>query len=142
MTHLLDTNHLSLLQRRDSPERAVIVLRINLAGEGNVCASVVSFHEQMTGAHALIQKARTPERLVRAYRLLSQIIRDYSRFEILEFTEAAAEVFGSHRHLQTKLGTMDLRIAAVALANDLTLVTANTSDFGQVPGLRLEDWTR
>lgn len=142
MTHLLDTNHLSLLQHHDSPDRAAIVLRINLAGEGNVCASVVSFHEQMQGANAFIKKARNPQQLVRAYGLLSQIIHDYTRFVILEYTEAATERFAAHGHLQTKIGTMDLRIAAIALAHDLTLVTANTSDFAQVPGLRLEDWTR
>lgn len=36
---------------------------------------------------------------------------------------------------------MDLRIAAVALTNDATLITGNLSDFRRVPGLRVEDWT-
>jgi tRNA(fMet)-specific endonuclease VapC len=35
---------------------------------------------------------------------------------------------------------MDLLIAAVALARDLTLVTHNTRHFQEVPDLRLEDW--
>lgn len=28
------------------------------------------------------------------------------------------------------------------LANDLTLASRNTSEFGRVPGLRVEDWTQ
>jgi tRNA(fMet)-specific endonuclease VapC len=35
---------------------------------------------------------------------------------------------------------LDLLIASVALVYDLTLVTNNTADFQNIPGLRLEDW--
>ncbi len=31
-------------------------------------------------------------------------------------------------------------IAAVALTHDLILVTNNTRDFANIPGLHLEDW--
>jgi tRNA(fMet)-specific endonuclease VapC len=31
-------------------------------------------------------------------------------------------------------------IAAIALANGLTVVTHNTAEFERVPGLLLEDW--
>ncbi len=44
--------------------------------------------------------------------------------------------------LRLRIGTMDLRIASIALANDLTLVTRNTSDFARVPNLKIEDWTK
>jgi len=35
---------------------------------------------------------------------------------------------------------MDLKIASIALANDATLLTGNSNDFSNVPGLRIEDW--
>lgn len=36
---------------------------------------------------------------------------------------------------------MDLRIASVALANDMTVLTRNRVDFERIPNLTVEDWT-
>jgi tRNA(fMet)-specific endonuclease VapC len=38
------------------------------------------------------------------------------------------------------LGSYDLQVAAIALANNLILVTHNTREFERVEGLNLEDW--
>jgi tRNA(fMet)-specific endonuclease VapC len=40
----------------------------------------------------------------------------------------------------TPIGPNDMMIAAIALANGLILITHNTSEFGRVVGLSLEDW--
>jgi len=40
----------------------------------------------------------------------------------------------------TPIGACDLLIAAIALANNLTLVSHNTREFGRVDGLQVEDW--
>ncbi|MCH8923806.1 MAG: type II toxin-antitoxin system VapC family toxin [Planctomycetes bacterium] len=44
------------------------------------------------------------------------------------------------RKQRVRIGTMDLKIASIALANNATLLSANTRDFVQVPSLQLENW--
>jgi tRNA(fMet)-specific endonuclease VapC len=44
--------------------------------------------------------------------------------------------------LKIKVRKMDLRIAATVLDRDGVLVTHNGRDFRQVPGLRIEDWSK
>lgn len=67
-----------------------------------------------------------------------------SQFESLPFDSKAAHEFGRIRADLAKAGTpigpFDLQIAAIALANKLTVVTHNTREFSRVTGLRLEDW--
>lgn len=67
-----------------------------------------------------------------------------SQFFSLPFDDAAAEKYGRLRVFLSKqgkpIGPNDLLIAAIALANNVTLVTHNTSEFGRVPGLQIKDW--
>lgn len=62
------------------------------------------------------------------------------------FDEAAASRYGSLRaDLETRgqrLADPDLRIAAIAVARGLKLVTGNVRHFARVPGLAVEDWLR
>ncbi len=62
----------------------------------------------------------------------------------LPFDDASAEHFARIRHFLevagSVIGPYDLQIAAIARSNDLTLVTHNTSEFGRVPNLAVEDW--
>lgn len=66
------------------------------------------------------------------------------QFVSLPFDDKAALVYGRVRaQLATQgtpIGPNDLMIAAIAIANDVTLVTRNTREFGRVAGLRIEDW--
>lgn len=65
-------------------------------------------------------------------------------FVSLPFDDACADVCAQiQHHLETNgtpIGPYDLQIAAIALAHSCTVVTHNTSEFGRVPGLTLEDW--
>lgn len=65
-------------------------------------------------------------------------------FESLPFDDRSAEIAGQIRAqlaaLGTPIGSNDLLIAALALANNLTLVTHNTSEFSRIEALLIEDW--
>lgn len=62
----------------------------------------------------------------------------------LPFDGSAARHFGRIRaalfRMGTPIGPYDLQIAAIALSQDMILVTHNTKEFARVDGLRLEDW--
>jgi tRNA(fMet)-specific endonuclease VapC len=77
-------------------------------------------------------------------RLLGLIDELLDEVHVLDFDVDCAKVFGRLRGDSLRTGTMhstvDLMIASVAIVHDLTLVTHNTQDFQNVPGLRLVDW--
>jgi tRNA(fMet)-specific endonuclease VapC len=140
--YILDTDHLSLLGRADSPEAQR--LRFRLAGvdvEERV-TTIITFEEQMRGWMAHLARARLLARQVEAYRRLKEFLDRYLKVTVLEFDEAAAVEFGRLQGLHLRVGTMDLKIAAIALAHKATVLTRNVKDFGLVTGLRVEDWTK
>jgi tRNA(fMet)-specific endonuclease VapC len=67
-----------------------------------------------------------------------------SQFVSLPFDDNCAEVYGKIRrdlaNAGTPIGSNDLQIAAIALANNLILVTHNVREFSRVEGLQIEDW--
>jgi tRNA(fMet)-specific endonuclease VapC len=138
---LLDTDHISILQRRSGPEYAALAARIAQHSPADLAFSIISFHEQFVGAHTYINRARTQSELVRGYNRLGQILQGFSAAPVLPFDAAAAAVYDGLQSQRLRVGTMDLRIAAIALSQGLILLTRNTRDFSKVPGLVTEDWT-
>jgi tRNA(fMet)-specific endonuclease VapC len=88
-------------------------------------------------------KAEDGVRLLLAQeRLRVSEVEDLSRIRILPFDAAAAADFDRLRQNKKlkKIGRADLLIASIALAHRATLATRNVRHFGQVPGLRVENW--
>ncbi len=65
-------------------------------------------------------------------------------YEVLAFDRAAAEHHARLRYAlrHAPIGERDLLIAAIAIAKGLIVVTQNTGEFGRVPDLVVEDWTK
>jgi tRNA(fMet)-specific endonuclease VapC len=139
---LLDTDHLAILQRRSEPDCGRLRQRMSRHDRIDFCLSIVSFHEQVLGANNYIAQAKNRQSILRGYELLDQSLLDFDRFRVLPFDERAAVIFEDLRKQRVRIGTMDLRIASIALANDMPVLTRNLADFQQVPQLRVEDWTR
>jgi tRNA(fMet)-specific endonuclease VapC len=78
---------------------------------------------------------------VRGYALLVNTVWLFNQMPIAAFDLACEAHYQQLRGQRVRIGTQDLRISAVALVHNLTLLTRNRGDFGRVPGLRIDDWS-
>ncbi len=138
---ILDTNIVTLLHYSEGVEASVLSSRLRTAGERECHVTVISFEEQMRGWLATAAGAKTDEKLEWAYERLRMLLHEYQRYPILDFDMPAIIRFHGLQKVRLRIGTMDLRIAAIALAHDALLISRNLVDFQKVPGLRVEDWT-
>lgn len=129
MTFLLDTNICSAHMRRP----AGLAHRF-FQFQGRLATTTIVLGELYAGAYMLGGSVR----------LLASIADLVQDLQVLPFDAGCAKEFGKLRgHLHNHgiaVSPLDLQIAAVAIANDLILVTNNTKDFRHIPDLRLDDW--
>jgi tRNA(fMet)-specific endonuclease VapC len=102
----------------------------------------VSVEEVLRGWLAIIHRLRDIHRQLPAYGRLGQLFDFLSDWDIVPFDERAADQFANLRRQRIRIGTMDLKIASIALVNGALLLTANLRDYSLVPGLRCENWLR
>ena len=138
---LLDTDHATVLKYPSGRRRDRLQKKLDdLPEEEAVAVTIVTVEEQMRGWLASLAKERTSQRQVASYRELETLFEFFSQFTIVPFDDRAAVQFDRLRSAKIRIGTMDLKIAAIALVHQSLLLTANTRDFEQVPGLRIENW--
>lgn len=129
MRYLLDTNTCSAHMRRPGS----LAHRL-LQQAAYIAVPTIVLAELYAGAYQRPNSAR----------LLNQIRELVDEFALLDFDARCAAEFGNVKAVlrpkRINIPPLDLAIASVALAHDLTLVTHNTADFQAIPGLRLEDW--
>jgi tRNA(fMet)-specific endonuclease VapC len=139
--YLLDTDHISFLQRRSSLEFSQLNFRMAQHPITDFALSVISFHEQVIGVHSFINSAQTSTDIARGYVLLLEILNGFTKAPVLPFDARAIAIFDEMRRQKIRVATMDLRIAAIAMSSNLVLLTRNTRDFSKISGLAIEDWT-
>lgn len=134
---VLDTDHVSLFQQN----HPVLIQRINAANPEKIGVTVITLEEQFYGRLNVIRRANSPEKLISAYAKLSATWNYFATVNLLDFGIAASNCYTDLLSQKIRIGTQDLRIAAIALSKNAILVTRNRRDFERVPGLRFEDWT-
>jgi tRNA(fMet)-specific endonuclease VapC len=134
VTRLLDTNSFIDHLRRGPASKVTAKLAATPPGDVFLCSVVLA---------ELIYGAMHSGAAYHAANL-ALVAKLRQQFVSLPFDDRAAEEYGIIRErlaaLGTPIGPNDLMIAAIALANGMTLVTHNTSEFSRVPGLVIEDW--
>jgi tRNA(fMet)-specific endonuclease VapC len=138
--YILDTDHLSVIDRGGANAQPLLK-RLASINPTQVATTIISYEEQMRGWLSYAAKAQTMEKQVEAYKELKRQLTNYCTIPIIDFNEQAAQEFQRFKKLYPRLGTMDLKIASVALVNQAVLLTRNSSDFGRIIGLPVEDWT-
>ena len=141
MLVILDTDVLTLLQRQSQPAYARLQQRLVRLSDADMATTVVSFQEQARGWLASLNQAPTETRLLAAYASFRNLLDAFCRLNVLPYDAMAHTQFNELRRQRIRIGTMDQRIAAIALSQGATVVTRNARDFGRVPGLKVEDWT-
>lgn len=139
MMYVLDTDHLGEYQKGTSAASQRLIRRLDVATEP-VATTIITVEEIMRGWMAAIRRENDPQRQKKAYGRLANLFRFFARWDILPWDDSAIAEFEQLVQNKIRIGTMDLKIASIALANDATVLTRNARDFGKVPNLRIEDW--
>ena len=109
----LDTDHLTIYAFPDSQGYHSLSTRIRNSPE-EFGTTIVCVEEQMRGWLAPIKRKPDPSDQVPVYFRLAR--------------------------WQSRIGSQDLKIAAIALTCDALLLSANLRDFRRISGLRVENW--
>lgn len=108
--------------------------KIELINPEDVFVTTVSLCELFRGAY----KTKNIETVLSE---IESLTRNYS---LLTLDATSSEIFGLDSNKLEKNGKqtriLDLMIASIAKANNLTLVTRNKKHFENIPGLKTEEW--
>jgi tRNA(fMet)-specific endonuclease VapC len=133
---ILDTDHITLVQNF----HPVVTEKFNQTPPQKIAVTIVSLEEQSRGWLNMINQCQG-EKLIWAYQGLHNVSEFFNSLKILDFDQKAHSWYLELVKERVRIGTKDLRIAAITLSQNAILVTRNRRDFEKVPGLKFEDWS-
>ena len=137
---ILDTDHASLFLKGNT----LVCDRLLQTEPNDLAISIITAEEICQGWLSEINKYSQDSqssRLLLAYSELEKALDFFQTIQRVSFDTKAYNQFKILRNQFRRLGTRDLRITAIALSINATVITRNTKDFGQIPNLSIEDWT-
>src|SRR5262245_14570810 len=134
---LFDTDHLTLYDHRN----AAVVQKYNRQPVQTVGISAVTVQEYLKGRFAVLNRHPSGPLHVQASSRLAASDQLLKKFPIALYDQAADNQYQQLRTVHRRIGAQDLKIAAVALVNRVTLLTRNRRDFSQIARLALDDWS-
>ena len=135
---VLDTNHFNEL-RENSAAAKRLAARIE-ERHADVFSCIVAAEESLHGWIAYVRKHKPGADQLYAYSRLQACLETLTELTIIPFDEDAVSIFNVLQQRHRRIGTMDLKIAAICLVHEATLLTRNVRDFDCIQGLRVENW--
>ena len=124
MRYLIDTNCCIYLFANSYP---ALSRRVQATPQGEIGLSAIVFAELALGS----MNGKAPP--------MEALERFLEQMPLLPFDESAARAYSK---LPFKRGRYDRLLAGHALSQGLTIITRNERDFANLPGLKIENWTR
>jgi tRNA(fMet)-specific endonuclease VapC len=137
---ILDTDVLSILEWAGSSSPAERLAARLEETKDEIVTTVISLEELMRGWMASLAQTTKVSEHIEIYRRLRRRFESLCKMRLLDFDETAAVRFQDLKKRKIKVGTMDLKIAAIALAYNATVLSGIVRDFERIPDLKVNDW--
>ena len=134
---LLDTDHLTLLERG----HARVLKNVVSHATDPIAICVITVIEQLEGWQGALHQAKQDSKRELIYRQIAHTVESLSSWPVLTYTVPAMARRRALLRMRLNVGSNDLKIAAIALEHQATVVTRNIRDFARIPGLAYVDWT-
>lgn len=139
---ILDTDCLSLLERQTGTAYRRLQSKLDEFPADEITTTIITFEEQMRGWMSYLARMRSIDEQVLAYETLKQYFDYFKTLTVVDFDNHAAKIYKKLRSDKIRIGSMDQKIASIAISRKAILVSRNLKDFEGIPDLAVKDWTR